>query len=339
MKKFLLPLLSTLLSVTAFSQSETDTLLVELSQAPCECISSIKTANKKPTEVSDEISKCIDKAVGPYQMGASLKNALKDSGTIDANGKRNVSIGISFDKNSATYKKYYYIIERYLMENCDALKAKITQQNLRSDRSYSSDEAAMKDYNRGQDASQKEDYDKAIKFYRKALARDSIFAFAWDNLGLCLRKLGRYDEALVAYQKSLDIDSNGVMPLQNMAVVYNYKKQYEDAIKVYERLTAKDSTNPESYYGIGQIAAGQLHDYEKGLDNMCKAYNLYTRQKSPYRTDAEKMIQAIYSEMKNAGKEERFFEILKRTTSVLEKAINNLSRQRNNFLNNHNLPL
>jgi len=44
---------------------------------------------------------------------------------------------------------------------------------------------------------------------------------------------------------------------------------------------------------------------------MCKAYKLYVEQKSPYRTDAEKLIQMIYAEMKKNGKEEKFNEILK----------------------------
>jgi hypothetical protein len=34
-------------------------------------------------------------------------------------------------------------------------------------------------------------------------------------------------------------------------------------------------------------------------------------QKSPYRTDAEKMINAIYAEMKKQDKENKFNEILK----------------------------
>ena len=44
---------------------------------------------------------------------------------------------------------------------------------------------------------------------------------------------------------------------------------------------------------------------------MCKAYNLYIQQKSPYRADAEKVINIIYYEMKKQGKEEKFNEILK----------------------------
>jgi hypothetical protein len=44
---------------------------------------------------------------------------------------------------------------------------------------------------------------------------------------------------------------------------------------------------------------------------MCKAYNLYIKMGSPYRTDAEKIMQLIYSELKKQGKEESFNKILK----------------------------
>ncbi len=52
-------------------------------------------------------------------------------------------------------------------------------------------------------------------------------------------------------------------------------------------------------------------DNEKALDNICKAYNLYVAQNSPYRTDAEKIIQSIYSDFKAKGKQDKFNEILK----------------------------
>ena len=94
-------------------------------------------------------------------------------------------------------------------------------------------------------------------------------------------------------------------------MAYQYKKEYDKAIKSYEKLATIDKNNPEIYYGIGNIYAMNLKDYEKGLDNMCKAYNMYVKQKSPYRADAEKMINMIYGEMKEKGKEDVFNKILK----------------------------
>jgi len=47
------------------------------------------------------------------------------------------------------------------------------------------------------------------------------------------------------------------------------------------------------------------------LDYMCKAYNIYVHDKSPYRSDAEKVINMIYTQMKKDNKEEEFNKILK----------------------------
>jgi tetratricopeptide (TPR) repeat protein len=87
-------------------------------------------------------------------------------------------------------------------------------------------------------------------------------------------------------------------------------KEFDKAIEAYKKLGLIDKNNPEIYYGIGNIYANDLKDYELGLDNMCKAYNLYIEQKSPYRADAEKVINQIFSEMKKADKVEKFNEIL-----------------------------
>ncbi|HRZ96983.1 MAG TPA: tetratricopeptide repeat protein [Paludibacter sp.] len=169
----------------------------------------------------------------------------------------------------------------------------------------------MKLYSKGINQSEKQNYQKAITYFQKAINIDSLFAFAWDNMGLCYRKLDKFDEAIYAYNRSLELDPLGIMPLQNIAVAYKYKKEYEKALTAYKTLADIDSKNPEVYYGIGLIYAFDLKELEKGLENICKAYVLYIEQKSPYRTDAEKIITMIYSEMNKQGKESSFDDILK----------------------------
>ena len=77
-----------------------------------------------------------------------------------------------------------------------------------------------------------------------------------------------------------------------------------------KKLALPDDKNPETYYGIGQSYVLGLKDYENGLNCMCMAYNLYVAQKSGYRSDAVRVIQMIYAEMKKQGKEETFNKIL-----------------------------
>jgi hypothetical protein len=44
---------------------------------------------------------------------------------------------------------------------------------------------------------------------------------------------------------------------------------------------------------------------------MCKAYNAYIEQNSPYRVDAQNNIGIYYKKLKALGKEESFQNILK----------------------------
>lgn len=285
-----------------------DTLLKEISENTCKCIDSIETRNRSSVEIAGDINKCIDKEVGGYQLGSKFMSLdLTKSAT---SSKKTINLVLNTDKNSKEYKEYYNKIERYLMENCKALKNTIGTSNIENEKSYSDHKVAEEQYNKGLEYFKTDDFKKAMPYFEKAVKEDSTFAFAWDNLGICYRKLDNYDGAIYAYKKSLSIDPNGITPLQNIAVAYEYKKEYQQALKAYETLSELDSFNPEVYYGIGRVYAYYLKDNEKGLDNMCKAYNLYLKQKSPYRVDAENQISRMYLDMKKENKIDRFNEIL-----------------------------
>lgn len=288
--------------------------LKELSINACKCIDSIDTGRKSKDTISSEIHSCIDKQVGAYQMGIKLAS-IKDLEKIakeGEDGKKNINIAINVNPDSNEYKEYYFEIERYLINNCKSIRDKIAANDKPNEKSLAKNDESRKYYNLGLDEAKIEHYQKAIEYFKKAVVFDPEFAFAYDNIGICYRKLNQFDEAITAYEKSIKIDPNGITPLQNIAVAYQYKKEYKKAIKAYEKLSKLDSKNPEVYYGIGQIYAQYLFDYEKGLENLCEAYNSYVAQKSPYRTDAETLIQNIYKEMKKQGKQALFNSILEK---------------------------
>lgn len=315
MKKLLIAILSFSFCFYGVGQvketKKTEKLLKELSDNGCKCIDSIKTTNKTKEEISKAINRCIDSQAGAYQLGSKMMN-IDLSNLSKKDSKDTVNIVINSNEESKEYKDYYYEIERYMMVNCKSIKRKIAASDLENYFSMSKNPEAKKLYFKGIDQSEKQNYQKAISYYQKALKIDSLFAFAWDNMGLCYRRLDKYDDAIYAYNKSLELDPLGLMPLQNIAVAYNYKKEYQKALSAYEILAELDSKNPEVYYGIGLLYAYSLNDLEKGLDNICKAYTYYIAQKSPYRTDAEKLINMIYVDMKKQGKETAFDEILKK---------------------------
>ena len=314
--KILLTTLAVLLFQDGFTQKSDTTinkaLLRELGEKACKCVDSINVTGKKSAETAAEISDCIDGQTGAYQIGSKIASIdlLKELGK-EQDGKKELKISINIDQGSDEYKEYYFQMERYLMANCKSVQDKVASSDGQNAGSFSTNKQSLEMYFKGLDEAKQGNYKSAINYYEKALDIDAQFAFAWDNLGLSYRKLDNYDKALYAYQKSLAIDPNGVVPLQNIAVAYQYKKEYSKAIEAFNKLAALDKNNPEVFYGIGNIYAFDLLDLEKGLSNMCKAYNLYIEQKSPYRTDAEKIINSIYAEMKKQGKLARFDEILK----------------------------
>jgi tetratricopeptide (TPR) repeat protein len=315
MKKNLLMIFAMATWSVAISQESKKTtsekLLEEFSENGCKCIDSIETYNKSKKSVSKEIGQCIDKQTVGFQMGIKLSQIeeIKEK-AVEVNGKKEVNIEINTNENSQEYQKYYFQIERYMMENCATLKSTVAGTEKQNENSVSNDKKALEFYSQGLKASKDGDYKKAVEAFEKAVKQDPKFAFAWDNLGLNYRRLNDFDKAIESYSKSLKIDPDGMMPLQNIAVAYQYKKEYKNAIDAYEKLSKVDPSNPEVFYGIGTVYAVNLRDFEKGLDNFCKAYNIYVEHKSPYRSDAEKQINYIYGEMKKLGKENKFQEIL-----------------------------
>jgi tetratricopeptide (TPR) repeat protein len=94
-------------------------------------------------------------------------------------------------------------------------------------------------------------------------------------------------------------------------VVYGFQKKYAEAIQAYKAMLKIYPNDAEVYYGMGIIYFLNLNDSEAGLDNICKAYTIYVSEKSPYRSDAEKVINMIHAQMKKEKKEAAFDKILK----------------------------
>lgn len=280
-----------------------DLFLKSARDQSCKCIDEIKLKKKSKEKIAAEIKKCIDDQVSSYQLMQKLLGSNNDTG-------KTRTITINANKQSDDYTKYYYEIERALRDSCESLKTLLGSNEKESKHSISKNDDAVAYYSIGQDAMKAGNHEDAVKYFLKAVNKDPKFAFAWDNLGVSYRKLGKYPEAIDAYTKSLEIDPKNLTPLQNLPLVYQYTKEYDKAVESYKKLIATLPEDPEGYYGAGQ-ALYNLKEYEKSLDYLCKAYNLYVKMGSPYRTDAEKMIQYLYAELKKEGKEDSFNKILK----------------------------
>lgn len=312
MKKLMIFLFS-VISISIFSQEKEtkedvnkiiESIKKEIAVKTCKCIDSVKdeVINRKRKENIEGINGCVKEYTGAYMLGKKLAAVDK---TKDSN------ININLDEKSQDYLDSKRELEDYLMENCESMKFVLATNDRENENSVSQNPKARDYYTKGVNQSNSKNYEKALEYFLLAVKEDSNFPFAWDNLGYCYRQLGEYDKAIEAYKKSIELDPNHAFPIQNLAVAYTYKKEYQKAIDTFELLKKLDSENPEIYYGIGQIYFQYLKEYEKGLDYMCKAFNLYIKNNSPYRADAENIIRYNFTEMKKLGKEDKFYEILK----------------------------
>ena len=255
-------------------------------QLSCGCISEISTSISTE-EKNSLISECITQGV----------SASKARDNIDLN-------------TVETIRAFYKEIESQLVDECEALKTITFSNDEEIPKAYSSLDKANEFYNKGIAESEKENYKKALKFYKKAVELDNKFVFAWDNLGRTYRELHDYDKAIEAYKNSIEIDSLNRTPLMNLAVAYNYKKDYKNAEYWYKKLKEAYPNDPEGHYGLA-LTYMYNKKLEASLNSIIDAYFLYKESKSPYTADAEKVMNYLYSFFKEEGKEDRFKQICK----------------------------
>jgi tetratricopeptide (TPR) repeat protein len=288
--------------------AQDDAKIVAQAEEACSCSKKISVEIPRDSIVA-KINYCITTSI-INQMGDVMVGDVKklvsqiEKGTIkDTTLIADKTYTIVVDKN-------FDEIQKYLFDNCTNVKNLLATNNALLDYSMSKNKKALTLYEEGVGYQQNETYDMAIVSYTRALKIDSKFSFAWDNLGLCYRKMGNYKEAIKSYQKSLELDPMGTTPLQNIAVTYEYLKDYKNASATYENFIALHPDNPEGYFGAGRMFY-LMDSYAKGVDNMFKAYLLYTKTKSPYVNDATQNLQYYYSDLEKKGKLEIFKEAAK----------------------------
>lgn len=270
-----------LLSVTlGFAQDKNEEKLLAVSNDACQCISQIETESDDKNQL---IKDCINKSL--------------EAKIVDESSEENKIVEMN-----------YKTIENYLVQHCKPLKELAFTENRKFRHASSDNVLAQLAYDDGMEYINDDDIENAIIKFSKAVEIDANFAFAWDNLGISYRKNGEYDKAIASYKKSLEIYPEGRLPLLNIAITYNLNKQYDEAVTYYNKFIEIYKEDPEGYYGLGLILYTQQQE-EAGLDNLIRAYTIYTAQNSPYRADAAKKIGYMYKDLKNQDRLEVFHKV------------------------------
>lgn len=130
----------------------------------------------------------------------------------------------------------------------------------------------------------KDDCEKALPYFERAVESDSSYADAWAQAGFCNEKLGKHAEALEASKKAVNLRPSAESYF-NIGLASFYLKQYKDAAEAYRAAIKLDPYNSaDAYYALGLA----YRDWGKA-DEEIQAYKAAIRLRPDYTVAYERL--------------------------------------------------
>jgi tetratricopeptide (TPR) repeat protein len=104
----------------------------------------------------------------------------------------------------------------------------------------------------------KQDQDKAMSYYQKALEASPDDASLHNNLGSLYADMGKVTEAQAEFQKAVDLNPTGAGAYYyNMGVILVNKGKMDDAAAALKKCTDLDANNANAWYWYGMALMGK----------------------------------------------------------------------------------
>jgi tetratricopeptide (TPR) repeat protein len=130
----------------------------------------------------------------------------------------------------------------------------------------------------------KDDCEKALPYFEKAIESDSNYAEAWAQTGFCREKLGRHAEAIEASRKAVSLRPSAESYF-NLGLAHYYLKQYREAAENYRNSIRLDPFNAaDAHYALGLV----YRDWGRG-DEEIQAYKQAIKLKPDYVSAYERL--------------------------------------------------
>jgi tetratricopeptide (TPR) repeat protein len=130
----------------------------------------------------------------------------------------------------------------------------------------------------------KDDCEKALGYFEKAVESDSNYAEAWAQSGFCNEKLGRHAEALEASKRAVNLRPSAESYF-NIGLANFYLKQYRESADAYRQAIKLDPYNSaDAYYALGLVYRDWGH-----ADEEIQAYKQAIRLRPDYTSAYERL--------------------------------------------------
>jgi len=135
-------------------------------------------------------------------------------------------------------------------------------------------QAAVQAYNRGTLYQQREDWDRAIYFYTRALENDDTFVTAFFNLGAVYWAKGDYELAKDAYRRAIDLEPSAISARYNLALMHRELKERDGAIRELRKIIDTTPDYAQAYYVLGLLYAENPDQVDQAKKNYRKFLQL-----------------------------------------------------------------
>lgn len=108
-------------------------------------------------------------------------------------------------------------------------------------------------FNQGQDAHEKGDLAKAVKFYEEAIKIAPEFPEAEYQRGMALQSLGNNAEAEKSFRRAIELRQNWNLPLINLGEILVRTDKTAEAETILNKAIELDASNPQVYLALTEL--------------------------------------------------------------------------------------
>lgn len=172
-----------------------------------------------------------------------------------------------------------------------------TQKNKRA--------AAERFYSQGVAQLSRDDYQRALIFFEKAVEMDPNYAEAWYQAGFCYGLLGRHDDSLSSSKNAAKLRPDWAATYVNIGASTFALGQFNESADAYRQAIRLDDDNPETQYGYS-LALNKLGRADEEMLALRRVIEI----KPDHANALEKLGQAYFKQKRWANAAE-FFEQLR----------------------------
>ena len=161
-------------------------------------------------------------------------------------------------------------------------------------------------------------YDQVIKKSQKFLERGNKISIFYNLIGASYSFKNQHDKAIDFYFKALDLEPNNEELYRNLGKSFIKIKKFDDAAKAFNKSISINPSNADCYFNLGLIDL-KLKNYLNSLDNFKKTIELKKNFHHAYYN-----IAVVHNILGNLTKAEENYKLALKYNNNYLKAYNNL---------------